>query len=69
MMSLYKINNDNFESEMDTNYIGHFALNGLRLPLLIKTTNSRVITLSSLPNKWAEIQFDDIHAQKGYSRR
>ena len=25
--------------------------------------------MSSLPNKWAEIQFDDIHAQKGYSRR
>ena len=68
-MSPYKINKDHFECQMATNYIGHYALNGLRLPLLIKTANSRIITLSSIPNTWAEIQFDDIHAQKGYSRR
>ena len=68
-MSPYKINKDHFECQMATNYIGHYALNGMRLPLLIKTANSRVITLSCLPNKWAEIQFDDIYAQKGYSRR
>ena len=69
MMSPYKITQDDFESQLATNYIGHFALTGLLLPLLTKTANSRIITLSSLSYKWAQIQFDDFHAQKGYSRR
>ena len=69
MMSPYKITDDNFENQLATNYIGPFALTGLLLPLLTKTCNSRIITLSSLSYKWAEIQFDDIHAKKRYSRR
>ena len=69
MMSPYKITQDDFESQLATNYIGHFALTGLLLPLLTKTANSRIITLSSLSYKWAQIQFDDFHAQKGYSSR
>lgn len=69
MMSPYKVTEDGFENQLATNYIGHFALTGLLLPLLTGTPGSRIVTLSSLSYKWAEIQFDDFHAQKGYSRR
>jgi NAD(P)-dependent dehydrogenase (short-subunit alcohol dehydrogenase family) len=69
MMSPYQVTEDGFENQLATNYIGHFALTGLLLPLLTGTPGSRVVTLSSLSYKWAQIQFDDFHARKGYSRR
>ncbi|WP_229311182.1 oxidoreductase [Larkinella soli] len=69
MMSPYQVTEDGFENQLATNYIGHFALTGLLLPLLTGTPGSRIVTLSSLSYKWAEIDFDDLHAGKGYSRR
>lgn len=68
MMSPYKETADGFENQFATNYIGHFALTGLLLPLLSSTPGARVVTLSSLSYKWAEIQFDDLHFRKKYSR-
>ena len=68
MMSPYKVTEDGFENQFATNYIGHFALTGLLLPLLTSTACSRIISLSSLSYKWAEIQFDNFHASKGYSK-
>ncbi len=69
MMSPYKVTEDGFENQLATNYLGHFALTGLLLPLLTASPGSRVVTVSSLSYKWADIQFDDLQAQKGYSRR
>ncbi len=69
MMSPYKVTEDGFEHQLATNYLGHFALTGLLLPLLTGTSGARVVTLSSLSFKWAEIQFEDLHAKKGYSRK
>ncbi|MBC7867311.1 MAG: SDR family NAD(P)-dependent oxidoreductase [Gloeobacteraceae cyanobacterium ES-bin-316] len=69
MMSPYKITQDGFEKQLATNYLGHFALTGLLLPRLAATAGSRIVTLTSISYKWAEIQFDDLHARKGYSRR
>ncbi len=69
MMSPYKVTEDGFENQFATNFIGHFALTGLLLPLLAGAPGSRVVTVSSLSYKWAQIQFDDFHAGKGYSRR
>jgi NAD(P)-dependent dehydrogenase (short-subunit alcohol dehydrogenase family) len=66
MMSPYKVTEDGFENQLATNYIGHFALTGLLLPLLTTTPGSRVVTLSSLSYKWAEIQFEELRARKGY---
>ena len=69
MMSPYKVTQEGFENQLATNYIGHFALTGLLFPFLTSTSGSRIVTLSSLSYKWAKIQFDDLHARKGYSRR
>ncbi len=68
MMSPYKLTEDGFENQLATNYIGHFALAGLLLPLLTNTSGARVVTLSSLSYKWSEILFDDLQFEKGYSK-
>jgi len=69
MMSPYEVTEDGFENQLATNYIGHFALTGLLLPLLVGTPGSRVVTLSSLSYKWAEIDFDDLHGKKRHSKK
>ncbi len=48
MASSYQQTKDGFESQMGINYLGHFALTGLLLDLLIKTPNSRVVSVGSL---------------------
>jgi len=69
MMSPYEITEDGFENQLATNFLGHFALTGRLLPLLKSTSGSRVVSLSSKSYKWAEIQFDDLHFNTGYSKR
>ncbi len=66
MMSPYAVTEDGFEQQLATNYLGHFALTGLLLPLLTGTAGSRVITVSSLSYKWAEIDFADLQAHHHY---
>src|SRR5216683_2697690 len=57
---------DGFELQLGTNYLGHFALTGRLLPLLRKAGSSRVVTLSSLTNRIATINFDDLQSEHRY---
>lgn len=68
MMPPYEITVDGFEKQLATNYLGHFALTGYLISLLKTTANARVVTLSSLSYKWAEIEFDDLHFKNGYQK-
>ena len=68
MMSPHQVTKDGFENQFATNYVGHFFLTGLLLPMLLNSSGSRVISLSSLSYKWSEIEFDDLHANKVYSK-
>lgn len=69
MMSPYQETKDGFESQLATNFIGHFALTGLLLSLLNKTPQARIISLSSLSYKWANIDFSDLHFKNGYNKK
>jgi len=69
MMPPYALSEDGFESQLAANYLGHFALTGLLLPLIVKTQNSRIVTLSSLAHKWSGIRFHDLHATRRYDKR
>ena len=69
MMPPYSLSEDGFESQLAANYLGHFALTGLLLPLLAATPGARVVSLSSLAHKWSPIQFDDLQFKKGYDKR
>jgi NAD(P)-dependent dehydrogenase (short-subunit alcohol dehydrogenase family) len=69
MMPPYSLSKDGFESQMAANYLGHFVLTGLLLPLLNATPKARVVTLSSLAHRWGPIRFDDPHFKQGYDKR
>jgi len=69
MMPPYAVSEDGFEVQLATNYLGHFALTGWLLPRLTNTPGSRVVSVSSLSYKWAELDFADLQAQRGYNRR
>ncbi|OED00712.1 oxidoreductase [Rhizobium sp. YK2] len=59
---------DGFELQFGTNYLGHFALTGHLLPLLMRAKDPRVVTLSSIAVKSASaaINFDDLQAERNY---
>jgi NAD(P)-dependent dehydrogenase (short-subunit alcohol dehydrogenase family) len=61
MMTPYSKTKDGFEIQMGTNHLGHFALTGLLMPLLLNTKNSRVVATSSAAHKQGDINFDDIN--------
>ncbi len=67
MIPPYELTEDGFESQLGVNYLGHFLLTGLLLPLLEKTPGSRVVSLSSNAHKNGKIHFDDLNFKKKYS--
>jgi len=67
MMPPYTETEDGFELQFMTNYLGHFLLTGLLLPLILKTPNARVVSLSSIAHKNGNINFDDLQSKKAYS--
>jgi NAD(P)-dependent dehydrogenase (short-subunit alcohol dehydrogenase family) len=59
---------DGFEMQLGTNHLGHFALTGLLLPLLVGTAGARVVTVSSNAHKPGRIDFEDLQREHGYRR-
>jgi NAD(P)-dependent dehydrogenase (short-subunit alcohol dehydrogenase family) len=59
---------DGFEMQLGTNHLGHFALTGLLLPLLLATPDSRVVTQSSGAHRMGRIDFDDLHGKRQYGK-
>jgi len=59
---------DGFESQMGVNYFSHFLLTNLLYPLLNKTEGSRIATTSSLAHERGKIDFDNLNAEKNYSK-
>lgn len=59
---------DGFEMQFGTNHLGHFALTGLLLPVLKKTSGARVVTVSSGVHTSGDIHFDDLQWEKKYER-
>ncbi|MEO3771308.1 SDR family NAD(P)-dependent oxidoreductase [Micromonospora sp. B9E7] len=60
---------DGFEMQFGTNHLGHFALTGLLLDLLLPVPGSRVVTVSSNGHRIrAAIHFDDLQWDRSYGR-
>ena len=59
---------DGFESQFGTNHLGHFALTGRLLPLLLAAPAPRVVTVASVAHVIGKIYFDDLPAARGYDR-
>ena len=58
-----------FEMQFGTNHLGHFALTGMLLPALLRQPGSRVVTVASIAHKGGKLNFDDLHAERGYDPR
>lgn len=52
---------DGFESQFGTNHIGHFALAVGLLPALKAAGTARVVSLTSIGHRRADINFDDLN--------
>ncbi|MBS4013151.1 MAG: SDR family NAD(P)-dependent oxidoreductase [Bacteroidetes bacterium] len=59
MTSPYALTEDGFESQMGTNHLGHFALTGLLLDLILSTPKSRIVNVSSLAHKQWKMSFEN----------
>lgn len=66
MATPYRHTLDGFELQFGTNHLGHFALTGLVLPLLLAAPASRVVTVSSLAHNGGGIGFGDLMSERSY---
>ncbi len=58
---------DGFEVQFGANHLGHFALTGLLLEKLMQTPGARVVCVSSAVERGANIDFENLNAEKSYS--
>lgn len=65
MMIPYDTTEDGHEKQMATNHLGHFALTGLLLDLIINTHGSRVVTVSSWGHIYGRMDFDNLMFEEG----
>ncbi|MBI2706236.1 MAG: SDR family oxidoreductase [Actinobacteria bacterium] len=59
---------DGFERQFGTNHLGHFALTGQLIDLVLAAPESRVVTISSGAHKAGRIDFDDLQGEKRYRK-
>ncbi|MEM9951772.1 MAG: oxidoreductase [Chloroflexota bacterium] len=59
---------DGFEMQLGVNHLGHFALTGLLLDVIVKTPNARIHNVSSSANWSGTINFDDLMGEQDYGR-
>ncbi len=65
----YRRTADGFEMQYGTNHLGHFALTGQLLALLLATAGARVVTVSSNLHRTGQINFDDLQSKESYNKR
>ena len=59
---------DGFEMQLGTNHLGHFALTGVLLPVILKTAKARIVTVSSGVHQMGRINFDDLQSRRSYKK-
>jgi NAD(P)-dependent dehydrogenase (short-subunit alcohol dehydrogenase family) len=62
-----ELTEDGFERQFGTNHLGHFALTGYMVPLLLAAATPRVITVSSLAHRNGTIEFDNLQSERKYT--
>jgi NAD(P)-dependent dehydrogenase (short-subunit alcohol dehydrogenase family) len=59
-----ELTDDGLEKQFAVNYVGHFLLTMLLLPLMKRGT--RIVMVSSGAHKWGKIHFDDLTLRKSF---
>ena len=69
MATPYRTTASGFESQFGTNHLGHFALTGKLLSLLLKSPASRIVNVSSLAHRGESIDCEAIQfTRENYNR-
>ncbi|HEY0754943.1 MAG TPA: SDR family NAD(P)-dependent oxidoreductase [Ktedonobacteraceae bacterium] len=55
---------EGFEQQFGINFLGHFLLTRLLLPVLSKAAPARVVSLTSSAHRASDIHFEDIHFEQ-----
>ena len=58
---------DGFERQFGTNHLGHFALTGLLMPVLLAAPSPRMVAISSIAHRRGRIDFDDLQGERRYN--
>jgi NAD(P)-dependent dehydrogenase (short-subunit alcohol dehydrogenase family) len=66
MVPPYGKTKQGFEMQLGTNHLGHFALTGHLMGLLLATSDSRVVSLSSMAHRMGKLNFNDLQREKRY---
>lgn len=59
---------DGFELQFGVNHLGHFALTGRLMPLLLRAQDARVVTVTSLVYRSGRIRMSDLQWAQRYAR-
>ncbi len=59
---------DGFELQFGTNHLGHFALTGQLLPLIINTHHTRIVNVSSLAHHMGKFDRANLNTENGYRK-
>ena len=64
-----RLTGDGFEMHFGTNHLGHFALTGQLLPLLLQSPAPRVVTVSAEIARWrsTNLDFSDLQWEHNYT--
>jgi NAD(P)-dependent dehydrogenase (short-subunit alcohol dehydrogenase family) len=62
-----RLTSDGFEMQFGTNHLGHFALTGQLLPLLVQSNAPRVVTVSAMIARQAEMDLTDLQSEHHYT--
>ena len=65
-MTERRISKAGFEMTLAVNYIAHFLLTALLLPLLKKSSEPRVVTVSSIAHTRGRIDFDNLNGERHF---
>lgn len=65
-MAERKLSKDGFEMTLAVNHIAHFLLTVLLLPLLKKSSEPRVVTVSSIAHTSGRIAFDNLNGERHF---
>lgn len=65
MMTPYFTTKDGFEAQIGTNHLGHFALTGLLMDVVLKTPGARIVNVSSSAHKNGEMDFTNLQYENG----
>ena len=65
-MKNYQQSKDGYEMTFAVNYLSHFFLSNLLLPLLFKQQDARIVNVSSLTHAWATPNMENINEEKAF---